>query len=388
MSNVTMDTLRKASASGGGHVITGTTEMRSAEPSGLIFPPTIPTDKRGVNTYLGQTRVTQDGSPVSCVVVDSKASHINRAEAALLEEINTQHPVFSLINHIRVQYPDRELTDLEVPGKIADTHIKLSTLASGNHLDTDPLYIQATTENPGLYKALLQLSAGSALSGFWESRRSGGAKVASLFRGETYAELADQTRDINTGYFQLRPNGTGGVRRDPLSPKYDASVLAHVRDTMSNLTAGTMSTSKDRKEGPSVVGLGHVPISKGLGGVAARRIVRSTTISLPLLRRIKVSDVSEENVAARSALLALAIAVDALGAQDTHYRAGCDLVPVTTEFKIDDTVYETPTLDEAAELLGEAIHNAKGVVNWDGSVVRTTGDPRVFSARQDEDEDA
>lgn len=373
MSQKILEFLQKAATTGGGSVLSTTTDMRPADPSGLVNPSTV---KGG--EYLYQYRLNRDGEGAPHVLMDSKASFINRAEKALVEAIRDGHPVFGKINHVEVEFAGgQKLTEMELPGKIADTVLKLGLTPLGTRLDTDPEYIKATTENPELYAALAAISPTSLITGYWESRRIGGAKVASLLRGETYAELADRHRNMQTGQFQPFKNRVGGVRKDTYAVKYDPSVIEHVRGTLNDLTENTMSTTEGKKHGPAVVGLGNVLITDGSGGVAARSITRSSQISLSLLRRIRIGSTPAEHVAARTALLALGVAMDVLGAQDTDYRAGCALSPANPVFAIDGVEFPALSVDDAADVLDRAIAAAKGVIDWNGTVIKLTGDPAL-----------
>ena len=373
---LTLDDLTAASKYGGPSAYSFRQTLETIDGTGIVAPSTYDAGR-----YNFQTRVGADGSPVSGVSIDSKASHLNRMEDGVTELLEEGHSLLSKVNRVQVTYPTAGVfTELAFPGKLFDTHIRAARDAvSGDIIDRDPRYIAASVDGVGRDTAMLEFSPSTRVLGAWESRRPHGTKFASIIRGETFGELADQTRAADTGVFLQRANKAGGWRSDPtmrgdLDKSEDNKVKTLVKSLAAELTV-TAKTAKSEKA--SNIGLGNVGAS-GAVGVACRLVTRVSSINLALLRGVKLGGAAEDDIAVRRVLLAYMLVLEAAGAAQSHYRAGASFIHTNPIMRIDLREVPPLTLEDSFDLLDSAIAAAKGVpCGFEGNVHEAHGHPGI-----------
>lgn len=373
---ITLDDLTTAVGHGGPSAISFRQTLETIDGTGIVAPPTFDDGR-----YHFQTRVGEDGSPVSGVSIDSKASHGNRMEEGITELLEEGHPLLSKVNRVQVTYPSvGTFTEMSFPGKLYDTHIKAArSVADGEILDRNERYRVASVNGVEMDAAILEFSPSTRLLGAWESRRQSGVKFASIIRGETFGELADQTRAADTGMFLQRPNKGGGWRTDPtmrgdLDKSADNKVKALVKHLAGDLSV-TATTAKSEKA--SNIGLGNVGTA-GVVGVACRRVTRVSSINLALLRGVKLGGSREDDIAVRRVLLAYALVLEAVGASQSHYRAGASFIHTNPVMRVDLREVAPLSLEDSFALLEAAIHASKGVpCGFEGTVHAATGHPDI-----------
>ena len=395
-----LDSLKSLDAlvrSGGPSVVHFRQKRQTQDESGMVSPYTTSVPKVKGAFYAFGLRADAEGNPLNCVGLASKAAHINHMEAELSARIKDGHPLLSKLNRVRVDYgthTDKNgkethigaFTDLDFPGKLYDTHIR-AAWRDGSRVDDDPEYRKASVDSPERVAALLKIAANTHITGGWESRRPNGAKFASIIRGETYGVLVDQAEPGNWPDSPSKYTQQGGWRTDPATAgSSDAGVKEEIDllvKAISGLDLTRNSAGKGGKgwERLSEFGIGNAPGS-GHAGVAVRSIHRVSSISLPLIRDVRLGGTAEEDLAVRRVMLAHALVLEALGTQHTHYRSGCTLIEAEKpQAFVDLKQVEHPGFEGAVRLLEEALDAAKGLsVGWEGNLYEAKGDPNIQEA--------
>lgn len=390
--------LFSACSPGGSSVLTSVTELAPAGgPHTGVAPAKFVSGSAPVFAY--ETRFV-DGEPVETVVIDSKQSQLNRMEQQLSIAIEAGDPLLGKVPRIRVSYDGTRFTDLDLPHRAFDGHIRAGTL-DGQPVTDSEVYRVVRDASPANARALLETSPASLVFGAWDaSRRTHQGRYRSALVGEIIGVLADQSDNA-----RISPK-RGGARVDPvamsvqLTGKDLEEILAGQESELSAKTVEdirkTAAKNKNKPVSASHFGLGGIPPSlEALGAVACRRIIRSHVLSFSALRQLRFGAGPDGDAACRALLAAFAL--DGLARSDAELslRANCDLVEVGPATVTLDERYGKRkelaplTIPEADALLEAAIQGAeaKAGVRWDGQVLEVVGNPTVFGGAVAEAED-
>ena len=135
--DIKFEDLKKACASGGASTLVSVTELKpAAGEHASVAPAKFVEDSKPVFAF--ETRFI-DGKAARVVLIDSKQSQLNRAEAAIMQDIRANAQPLANIPRIEVSYDagnvyggDEEgtlsFTDLELPHRFADGTYALELL--------------------------------------------------------------------------------------------------------------------------------------------------------------------------------------------------------------------------------------------------------------------
>lgn len=393
------DTLLASCSAGGPSVLTSVTELRPAAGGHAGIAPARFVSGRSA-AYAFETR-NIDGEPASAVVIDSKASQLNRLESAIALAIEEGDRALSRMPRMTVTYGDQVWTDYQAPHRAFDGHFRAGTV-NGIPLTQTDVYRAMRNCTPANARALLEQSPVSLAFGAWDStRRSNQVRFRSALVGEIIGVLVDQSstgRDVPK---------RGGGRNDSISPSVRVSasdmqrLLEAQQDELSPKTIEeirrSMAGAKKQNLSGSVLGLGSIPpVLSTLGLVACSRIIRSHVLSFSTLRQLRFGSTKDGDVAARALVAALALYALTLSNQELLLRANCDLVEAGAPvFRLDGrngTTKDLATLTPEAmqQILLEAIRHAEDTlgIRWSGQILAVEGNPIVAGGTEaDSDED-
>ena len=408
---------------GGGSVITSNTELEpAAGPQASVAPAKYVEGKgqAAKSVFVYETRYiagkpeNQDepktakkavkGKPQTVVLIDSKQSELNRAEAAIEQGRQYGDEAVVKIPRAVVTYKTEngpvEYTDMELSHRIFDGHFRAGTI-DGKLITENDDYRALRNCTPADMSALLNTAPAALLFGAWDStRKSNQVRLRSALVGEIIGVLADQKR---TGEEQQARRS--GARVDAvaasvkLAPKDMESL---VNDQEAELSPGNIGARRneikkakaDDRISASPLGLGSIPPSvEEIGGVACRRIIRSWVLSLASLRQLRFGTNEKKNIAARALLAALGLNAIARAERELYIRANCDLIEssapvVTLDQRFGEKKTFAPlTVEHTDQLLLEAIENAKeaGVADWNGQTFNVDGNPIIIKNATAED---
>ena len=408
---------------GGGSVITSNTELEpAAGPQASVAPAKYVEGKgqAAKSVFVYETRYiagkpenqdepktakkTVKGKPQTVVLIDSKQSELNRAEAAIEQGRQYGDEAVVKIPRAVVTYQTEngpvEYTDMELSHRIFDGHFRAGTI-DGKLITENDDYRALRNCTPADMSALLNTAPAALLFGAWDStRKSNQVRLRSALVGEIIGVLADQKR---TGEEQQARRS--GARVDAvaasvkLAPKDMESL---VNDQEAELSPGNIGARRneikkakaDDRISASPLGLGSIPPSvEEIGGVACRRIIRSWVLSLASLRQLRFGQDENKNVAARALLAALGLNAIARAERELYIRANCDLIEsaapvVTLDQRFGEKKEFAPlTVKQADQLLLEAIENAKkaGVADWNGQTFKVEGNSSIIANATAED---
>ena len=329
-----------------------------------VFPP----------TYEGGKYATEDridpatGEVCQCVLLDSVQSQANRMELALLEAHRAgKVPLPLLVTRFNQDELLKKfaVTSLEAPHRAADALFRDSLLngvifrksEAGRLLDTADIR-NAT--------GLFGLCPTALIFGLWDSTGPRGG-LGAKFQRALVSEIVG---------FGSVPGVKTSSRIDPAQVMLSAGPLYERTSDSDHAPHWTLNESegkgKLKKTGkPSEAVHGNITPTVSDGGVTLAKARQTTTLSLAVLRRLRFpvngaadSD-ADTDLAARTALAALALAAGAVARSDVDLRSRChlfaDTEPTwellerpgkrTSNFALDP--------DAAFELLAEAITEAK-----------------------------
>lgn len=403
--DIKFEDLKKACASGGASTLVSVTELKPAAGEHASVAPAKFVEGNK-STFAFETRYI-DGEAARVVLIDSKQSQLNRAEAAIMQDIRAEHPVMRKLPRIEVTYENdgRSIayTDLELPHRFADGHIRAGKI-DGQPATEHEKYRAVRNSTPADLSALLDTAPAAAVFGGWDSlRKKNQLRLRSALVGEIIGVLADQAR---SGEAQL--SRRGGARVDPLemSVRLSAADMEQlVRSQEGELSDKFISkrredikkAKKDTALSGSVLGLGGIPPQlEALGGAACQKIIRSWVLSFATLRQLRFGKNEEANIAARALLAALGLSAIARAEQELYLRANCDLVEAEEpQVTLDERYGNTRplnhiTVETADDLLAQAIDYAQShqVAHWNGQVLSVTGNPVILRGAVAESEDA
>lgn len=399
---ITLADLIKNVELGGGSVITSITELEpAAGPHASVAPAKFVDGSKSVFAY--ENRYIGD-SAQKVVLIDSKQSELNRAEAAIEQGRQYSNEAVIKIPRAVVTYKTEngpvEYSDMELSHRIFDGHFR------AGHVDGKPItendqYRALRNCTPADMSALLNTAPAALLFGAWDStRKSNQVRLRSALVGEIIGVLADQ--DPGAEHRQAR---RGGARVDAVaaSVKLDAKELSSLVDNQeAELSAKNVAARRkevktakaDARISASTLGLGSIPPSlEETGAVACRRIIRSWVLSLATLRQLRFGTDEDKNIAARALLAALGLNAIARAERELYIRANCDLIEsaapvVTLDQRFGEKKTFAPlTVKQADQLLFEAIDYAKkaGVADWNGQIFNVDGNPIIIKNATAED---
>ena len=403
--DIKFEDLKKACASGGASTLVSVTELKPAAGEHASVAPAKFVEGNK-STFAFETRYI-DGEAARVVLIDSKQSQLNRAEAAIMQDIRAEHPVMRKLPRIEVTYENNgksiAYTDLELPHRFADGHIRAGEI-DGQPATAHEKYRAVRNSTPADLSALLDTAPAAAVFGGWDSlRKKNQLRLRSALVGEIIGVLADQAR---SGEAQL--SRRGGARVDPLEMSVRLSAVDMeqlVKSQEGELSDKFVSkrredikkAKKDTALSGSVLGLGGIPPQlEALGGVVCHKIIRSWVLSFATLRQLRFGKNEEANIAARALLAALGLSAIARAEQELYLRANCDLVEaeepqVTLDGRYGNTrPLNHITVETADDLLAQAIDYAQShhVAHWNGQVLSVTGNPVILRGAVAESEDA
>ena len=414
---------------GGGSVITSSTELEPAAGPHASVAPAKYVDGKGQaakSVFVYETRYiagkteNQDerkkkeeskttkkvakGKPQTVVLIDSKQSELNRAEAAIEQGRQYGDEAVVKIPRAVVTYQTEngpvEYTDMELSHRIFDGHFRAGTI-DGKLITENDDYRALRNCTPADMSALLNTAPAALLFGAWDStRKSNQVRLRSALVGEIIGVLADQ--EPGAEHRQAR---RGGARVDAvaasvqLTPKDMESL---VNDQEAELSPGNVGARRneikkakaDARISASPLGLGSIPpVLEETGAVACCRIIRSWVLSLATLRQLRFGTDEKKNVAARALLAALGLNAIARAERELYIRANCDLIEsaapvVTLDQRFGEKKTFAPlTVKQADQLLLEAIEYAKeeGVADWNGQTFKVEGNPSIIANATAED---
>ncbi len=403
MTMITLDLLHESCLAGGPSVLVSTTELApAAGPLASVAPARFVSAVGSHATYAYEQRFV-DGGAARVVIIDSKQSQLNRAEAALHQAMLDGIASLSRMPHVEVRY-ERDgvvetFTDLTLPHRAFDGHIRAGTVA-GQPATQTPTYQAARNATPANARALLEFSPITLAYGGWDAtRKSRQGRWRSALVGEIIGVLADQGLD------QRSQPMRGGARVDPVAMQVQlgkAAMMAIADAQRGELSAKLYEkiakaarTADEKSAAPtsaSTLGLGGIPPTlEQLAGVACTRIVRTHVLSLATLRQIRFGASPEGDASCRALLAALALNGLARSDSELCLRANCDLVEAgATQVRIDRRGGSTEALqpldpDAADDLLAAAISAAEqdAGIQWRGQVFAVDGDPDVIASADD-----
>lgn len=349
------------------------------------------------------TKKAVKGKPQTVVLIDSKQSELNRAEAAI--ELGRQYGDEAVVKIPRavVTYQTEngpvEYTDMELSHRIFDGHFRAGRV-DDKPITENEQYRALRNCTPADMSALLNTAPAALLFGAWDStRKSNQVRLRSALVGEIIGILADQDPGAET-----RQARRGGSRIDAVaaSVKLGAKELKSLVDdqaaelSKSNLDerAKEIKDAQKKEVSASGLGLGNIPPTlKETGAVACRRVIRSWVLSLATLRQLRFGQDETKNVAARALLAALGLNAIARAERELYIRANCDLIEsaapvVTLDQRFGEKKPFAPlTVEHTDQLLLEAIENAKnaGVADWNGQTFKVEGNSSIIANATAED---
>lgn len=349
------------------------------------------------------TKKAVKGKPQTVVLIDSKQSELNRAEAAIEQGRQYGDEAVVKIPRAVVTYQTEngpvEYTDMELSHRIFDGHFRAGRV-DDKPITENEQYRALRNCTPADMSALLNTAPAALLFGAWDStRKSNQVRLRSALVGEIIGILADQDPGAET-----RQARRGGSRIDAVaaSVKLGAKELKSLVDdqaaelSKSNLDerAKEIKDAQKKEVSASGLGLGNIPPTlKETGAVACRRVIRSWVLSLATLRQLRFGQDETKNVAARVLLAALGLNAIARAERELYIRANCDLIEsaapvVTLDQRFGEKKPFAPlTVEHTDQLLLEAIENAKnaGVADWNGQTFNVDGNPNIIKNATAED---
>lgn len=394
---------------GGGSVITSITELEpAAGPHASVAPAKFVDGSKSVFAY--ENRYIEDDAQ-KVVLIDSKQSELNRAEAAIEQGRQYGDEAVVKIPRAVVTYETEngsvEYSDMELSHRIFDGHFRAGRV-DGKPITENDQYRALRNCTPADMSALLNTAPAALLFGAWDStRKSNQVRLRSALVGEIIGVLADQ--EPGAEHRQAR---RGGARVDAvaasvkLAPKDMESLVndqeaelspKNIKKNRDAIAAASKAKNKDAAHvSASGIGLGSIPPSlEETGAVACRRIIRSWVLSLATLRQLRFGqdETKDKNIAARALLAALGLNAIARAERELYIRANCDLIessaPVVTLDQRSGKKKEFAplTVEDTDQLLLEAIKKAKevGVADWNGQTFNVEGNPSIIANATAED---
>lgn len=351
---------------------------------------------RNGSQFVFETRFL-DGGFRRTTLIDSKGSQSNRSEDGLLAARREGVPA-SLIPVIEVSYPSRRLTDLELPHRSFDAHVRNATLDGESVVRAEWYRALRDATAADLSPVFLTSPATLAFGGWDSTRARGQLRLRSLYVSELFAVVddADDADDV--------VSRRSGARIDPLGQEFRITpdeyerLLNGQREHMSAKTVEgiekEIASSRKKKDEETIsaskLGLGGVPPSmEAAFGVSVPEVRRARTYSLAGLRRLRFGGSEDEDVAARGVLLGMLLLGTAYADADPEIRAYCDVAAPKAEVHLDDEKVELDlSIESCSEFLAAGIAQLPKRLAWTGQVMRVEGDPELDRGARSESDDA
>jgi CRISPR-associated protein Csb1 len=319
-----------------------------------------------------------DGEFRRTALIDSKGSQSNRSEDGLLLARRDGVPA-SLMPVVEVSYPSRTLLDLTLPHRALDGHVRAGS-QDGVPVVSSPWYRALRDATAADLSPVFVASPATLAFGGWDSTRARGQlRLRSLYVSELYGVVRDGEDTVSKRSggrmdplgqdFHLTPDEFEGLlegQREHMSPK---TVAAREKDIAAarKKDGATISASK--------LGLGGVPpATEEPFGVSVPEIRRARTYSLAGLRRLRFGGSEEDDVSARSALLAMMLLGAAYADADPEIRAYCDVGAPRSEMLLDDEPFDLDiSIEACSEFMANAIERLPSHLAWTGQVQRIDG---------------
>lgn len=327
------------------------------------------------------------------VLIDSKGSQSNRSEDGLVDARRTGGPAAS-IPVVAVRYPSRTLLDLELPHRIYDAHVRASA-KDGTPVVQQEWYRALRDATMADLSGLFRTSPATLAFGGWDSsRKSGQVRLRSLFVSELFGIVSDHEPVSRRSGARLDPLGQDfHIRPDEYRELLDVQ-----REHMSEKTVDKLEKEIEKAEkkkenvtmSASSLGLGGVPpATETPFGVSVPEVRRARTYSLAGLRRLRFGGTEDEDVAARTALLAMLLLGAAYADADPAIRAYCDVSAPQGQTLLDTEPVELDLSIEACTVfLADAIAGLPERLKWEGRVIELEGKESLErGAVADSDED-
>jgi CRISPR-associated protein Csb1 len=343
---------------------------------GAVVAPARYSAGRAGSTFVFETRHVDDAFRRT-VLIDSKSSQSNRSEVGLLDARQDGGPA-TRIPVIEVRYPGRSVLDLQLPHRVFDAHIRASA-HDGEPVVKQQWYRAVRDATAADLSPLFTTSPATLAFGGWDStRKRGQLRLRGLYVSELFGVVADG---------EQAESKRSGARIDPLgqdfqiAPDEYEALLDGQRDEMSARTIRQVEAeiARARKRGTapraSRLGLGGIP--PGIEtpfGVAVPAVRRARTFSLAGLRRLRFGGTADEDVAARTALLAMLLLGAAYADADPEIRAYCDVAAPRSTVQLDGEPIDLDlSIDACSALLGDAIEQLPERLAWSGQVMALDG---------------
>lgn len=336
---------------------------------------------RSGSEFVFETRYV-DGEFTQTVLVDSKGSQSNRSEEGLLTA-RREHAAAAQIPVIAVRYPSHTLLDLQLPHRAFDAHVRGSGHDGVDTVKTDWYRALRDVTAVDLSPLFLTSPATIAFGGWDSSRKRGQLRLRSLFVSELFG--------VVSGRENGRLSRRSGGRLDPLGQDFHLTpdeferLLDVQREEMAESTVRKLEReiAAARRRGETLsaasLNLGGVPPStEAAFGVSVPAVRRARTYSLAGLRRLRFGGTADEDVKARSALLAMLLLGAAYADADPEIRAYCDVSAPRAQVLLDDRESELDlSIDACAAYLEEAIAELPERLAWTGQTIELDGQPSL-----------
>lgn len=410
---LTLDDLNRAAKLGGPSTLTERTLLEPAAGVDGIVAPAKYAKKVGNKSapvYVFEDRfmpldengrVTVSGKPTDngrvevkrVVLIDSRTSQNNRAEAYIAQAIESDRPVFSQMPRMRVTYtpegePKHVAYDVTLPHRAFDGHFRIGKI-DGESVSRNPVYIRARNATLANLMPLFDLSPITVAFGGWDStRRNNQLRLASPYNGEIIGVVAQQQEYASI----LR----AGARIDPIaaSIKFDKNDIKSILgDIGADLTDATKAKVESERKA-SRLSLGAIPPKvDALDGIAVSDIVQTHVLSFSILRTLHFDRGAEGDQAIRVLVAAMILDAMAGSNQELDLRANCLLRESCAPVTILDERYGKSTElaplspKHADALLEEAYEQAhvKAGVDWHGQIFDVTGNASVMEGASAEE---
>jgi CRISPR-associated protein Csb1 len=306
-------------------VIRYSVDFSTANPDGMVCPPTYAASKRGDPPYIAFRRAFVDGQPREVVVLDSPQSQSNRVELALLEARRAG----------RIAYPDIEIvfpaasrepvySVLQLSHRVYDAVMRACSLAGKPFFESD-IGRAILEARPASATSLFQHAPITLMLGAWDSNGGGGplsAKIPRLLTSEIIG--LDATRaDISSTKF------------DPMDIRANVAELVPTNNAVLRfeIKGDAGKAGKEKGKRPSEFGFGSVPATAVPRAAVISGAMQTSVLSCSGLRNLSfpANDGAVDrarNQAGRAALAALAL-YGLVAQNEAGYllRSRCELLP-------------------------------------------------------------
>ncbi len=399
MTTITLDLLLEACQTGGPSCLSSRTQLAPAGGWQTSVGPAKFAGPRGTDGVYAYEQRFIDGNQREAVLIDSKQSQLNRAEAALAQAIADGHPILTRLPRIEVVY-DRQgvqerYSDLDLPHRAFDGHIRAGTV-NGVPVTDLPFYRAIRNANQVNAIDLLQASPATLVFGGWDSSRAARqGRWRSLLVGEVIGVCATAEHEARKGGARVDPVGMQVKLAGPALRAIAQAQHTELSEKNYKKLLEAANKAKGETISASGLGLGGIPPSlTSLAGVACDQIIRTHVLSFAGLRQLRFGKGRDGDVACRALLAALALNGLARSDAELSLRANCDLVEagpavVTLDRRHGQTEgLSSLSIIEADEVLRGALVNAENVagVTWQGIALTVQGNPDIVAGVTDGEE--